>query len=111
MVMEQVLEQKSDLKIAGLEDLQLRNFLLVSIFPAIAVTLLLTTSSELLHIIFGAVADAYLQVSTFVAATFLVIYGAERFLKIDATAALKRDTMWQVPIAAALVHCPVVAVQ
>ena len=106
MVMEQVLEQKSDLKIAGLEDLQLRNFLLVSIFPAIAVTLLLTTSSELLHIIFGAVADAYLQVSTFVAATFLVIYGAERFLKIDATAALKRDTMWQVPIAAALGALP-----
>jgi hypothetical protein len=60
----------------------------------------------LADIIFGSVADAYIQVSTFVAATFLMIYGAEKFLKIDAVAALRRDTSWQVPIAAALGAMP-----
>ena len=56
--------------------------------------------------IFGSVADAYIQVSTFVAGTFLLIYGTERFLKIDAVGALQRDTSWQVPMAAALGAMP-----
>ena len=65
-----------------------------------------TTNSELGDIIFASVADAYIQVSTFVAGTFLIFYGIEKFLKIDATAALRRDTIWQVPVAAALGALP-----
>ena len=64
--------------------------------------LFLTSENELVNIIFGSVADAYLQVTTFVAGTFLLIYGAERFLKVDAVAALRRNTALQVPMAAAL---------
>ena len=39
----------------------------------IAAVLMLTADNELLDIIFASIADAYLQVSTFVAATFLII--------------------------------------
>ena len=64
-------------------------------FTLVAVTaaagLYLTSEHELVEIIFAAVADAYIQVSTFVAGTFLLIYGAEKFLKVDAVAALRRD--------------------
>jgi hypothetical protein len=75
--------------------------------PALlAAVLMLNAESELLDIIFASIADAYLQVSTFVAATFLIIYGLERALKIDATAMLKRDTIWQVPVAAGLGALP-----
>lgn len=75
--------------------------------PALlAAGLMLNAEGELLDIIFAAIADAYLQVSTFVAATFLIIYGLERALKIDATAMLKRDTIWQVPVAAGLGALP-----
>ena len=60
-------------------------------FTLVAVTaaagLYLTSEHELVEIIFTAVADAYIQVSTFVAGTFLLIYGAEKFLNIDAVAA------------------------
>ena len=80
---------------------------LAIIAPAIlAGLLMLGAESELLDIIFTSIADAYLQVSTFVAATFLIIYGIERTLKIDATAMLKRDTIWQVPVAAGLGALP-----
>ena len=65
------------------------------LFTLVAVTaaagLYLTSEHELVEIIFAAVADAYIQVSTFVAGTFLLIYGAEKFLKVDAVAALRRD--------------------
>ena len=77
------------------------------ITPAVlAALLMLGAESELLDIIFTSIADAYLQVSTFVAATFLIIYGIERTLNIDATAMLKRDTIWQVPVAAGLGALP-----
>ncbi|MEC7559365.1 MAG: putative manganese transporter [Pseudomonadota bacterium] len=77
------------------------------IAPAVlAALLMLGAEGELLDIIFTSIADAYLQVSTFVAATFLIIYGIERTLNIDATAMLKRDTIWQVPVAAGLGALP-----
>ena len=72
----------------------------------LAAVLMLTAESELLDIIFTSIADAYLQVSTFVAATFLIIYGLERAMNIDATAMLRRDTIWQVPVAAGLGALP-----
>ena len=80
---------------------------LVLLLPAfIAGLAMATTNSELGDIIFVSVADAYIQVSAFVAGTFLIFYGIEKFLKIDATAALRRDTIWQVPVAAALGALP-----
>ena len=59
--------------------------LLPAILAGFAMT---TTNSEFGDIIFAAIADAYIQVSTFVAGTFFIFYGIEKFLKIDATAAL-----------------------
>jgi len=80
---------------------------LALLLPALVAGLAMaTTNSELGDIIFASVADAYIQVSTFVAGTFLIFYGIEKFLKIDATAALRRDTIWQVPVAAALGALP-----
>ena len=105
-MMNHSITSKSGSKTAGLAKLPHRNNLMVVIFLVVVVALMLTSSGELLDIVFGAIADAYLQVSTFVAATFLIIYGAEKFLKIDAAAALQKDTMWQVPIAAALGALP-----
>ena len=88
----------------GIEDLTTLFFATVVVVAAAG--LFLTSEHELVEIIFGSVADAYLQVTTFVAGTFLLIYGAERFLKVDAVAALRRDTAWQVPMAAALGAMP-----
>lgn len=80
---------------------------LAILLPAILAGFAMTmTNSELSDIIFTAIADAYIQVSTFVAGTFFIFYGIEKFLKIDAAAALRRDTIWQVPMAAALGALP-----
>ena len=80
---------------------------LVLLLPALLAGLaMITTDTELGDIIFTSIADAYIQVSTFVAATFLIVYGIEKFLNIDVTAALRRDTFWQVPVAAALGALP-----
>ncbi|BAU46922.1 hypothetical protein SVA_0340 [Sulfurifustis variabilis] len=51
-------------------------------------------------IVLTAVADAYLQVSVFVAATLALVYGLERGLNIDSAALLARYRYWQVPFAA-----------
>ncbi|MEC8145847.1 MAG: putative manganese transporter, partial [Pseudomonadota bacterium] len=88
----------------GIEDITTLFFAAVAVVAAAG--LFLTSEQQLVQIIFGSVADAYLQVTTFVASTFLLIYGAEKFLKFDAVAALRRDTAWQVPMAAALGAMP-----
>ena len=80
--------------------------LLLLVPVAIATYLTLTAEHELADIIFGSIADAYIQVSTFVAATFFLFYGLERVFKVDAKAMLQRDTAWQVPLAAALGALP-----
>ena len=84
----------------------LRATIAILAIPVLAAFLMLSASGELLDIIFNSIADAYLQVSTFVAATFLIIYGVEKALKVDATAMLRRDTIWQVPVAAGLGALP-----
>ena len=84
----------------------LRATIAILAIPVLAAFLMLSASGELLDIIFNSIADAYLQVSTFVAATFLIIYGIEKALKVDATAMLRRDTIWQVPVAAGLGALP-----
>lgn len=45
-------------------------------------------------------ADAYLQVASFVALTLLVFYTLERKLRVNTAELLKRHEKWQVPIAA-----------
>jgi len=77
--------------------------LLPALFAGLA---MVTTNSELGDIIFASVAEAYIQVSTFVAATLLIVFSIEKFLNVDVTAALRRDTFWQVPVAAALGALP-----
>ena len=80
---------------------------LVLLLPALFAGLaMVTTNSELGDIIFASVAEAYIQVSTFVAATLLIVFSIEKFLNVDVTAALRRDTFWQVPVAAALGALP-----
>jgi hypothetical protein len=80
---------------------------LVILLPVVIVTALLSNlSTAVSDIIFKAIADAYIQVSTFVAGTFFLFYGIEKALKIDATAALRQARGWQVPVAAALGALP-----
>jgi len=50
--------------------------------------------------------DAYVQVSTFVAATLLLFYGAERLFHFDLGLALKTSKGFQVPLAALLGATP-----
>jgi hypothetical protein len=50
--------------------------------------------------------DAYVQVSSFVAATLLLFYGAERLFNFDIGAALKKARGLQVPLAALLGATP-----
>ena len=83
----------------------LHGFMLV--LPALlAGFTMIITDTDFGEVIFTSIADAYIQVSTFVAATLLIVYGIEKFLNIDVTAALRRDTFWQVPVAAALGALP-----
>ncbi|WP_438996085.1 putative manganese transporter [Candidatus Puniceispirillum sp.] len=80
--------------------------LLICVPVFMAAIALSVWTTELADIIFASIADAYLQVSTFVAATFLIFYSIEKTLKIDATELLRRDTVWQVPAAAGLGALP-----
>ena len=52
------------------------------------------------------VADAYLEVSVFVALTLALFYGLERGAKVDLAELLQRHRAWQVPIAALLGATP-----
>lgn len=58
------------------------------------------------QVIISTIADAYLQVTTFVAATLLLFYGLERLFGINAVHMLERSGAWQVPVAAALGALP-----
>ena len=58
------------------------------------------------QVIISTIADAYLQVTTFVAATLLLFYGLERLFGISAVKMLERSGSWQVPVAAALGALP-----
>ena len=80
---------------------------LTLLLPAIVTGLVMaTTDSGLGDIIFASVADAYVQVSTFVAGTFLIFFSIEKSFKINVATTLRRDTIWQVPVAAALGALP-----
>lgn len=53
-----------------------------------------------------AIADAYLQVTVFVAATLVVLYAAEHLFRADLGAFLQRHRAWQVPAGALLGGLP-----
>ena len=76
---------------------------------ALSVTILAgfaLSNSDFADVLISTVADAYLQVTTFVAATLLLFYGIERLFGIDAIRLLSRSGFWQVPLAAALGALP-----
>lgn len=52
------------------------------------------------------IVDAYLQVSVFVAATLLLVYGAEKLFRFDIRSALRRSGIFAVPMAAGLGATP-----
>ena len=62
--------------------------------------------TELTQIVMRTIADAYLQVSAFVAGTLLLFFSAERLLKIDISAWMQRAGDLQVPTAALLGALP-----
>ena len=62
--------------------------------------------ADFAQVIISTIADAYLQVTTFVAATLLLFYGLERLFGINAVKLLSRSGRWQVPLAAALGALP-----
>ena len=68
---------------------------LLLVLPALlAGVLMTTTDTDFGGIIFNSIADAYIQVSTFVAATLLIVFSIEKFLNLDLAAALRRDRFW-----------------
>ncbi len=91
----------------GLRDPAVVFHSLLTLFPVLlAGYVMMNVESQFNDILFKAIADAYIQVSTFVAGTFFIFYGIERVLNVDAAAALRKATVWQVPIAAALGALP-----
>ncbi len=65
-----------------------------------------TADPVFFKIVISSVADAYLQVSVFVAATLLIFYILERHLRIDTASLMARYRSWQVPLAAFLGALP-----
>jgi hypothetical protein len=76
------------------------------LFLLLAVAALTMTGAEARGIMAEALADAYLQVSVFVAATLGVIYTIEARTKTDLAVVLDRYHRWQVPAAAVLGALP-----
>ncbi|MEM7652787.1 MAG: putative manganese transporter [Pseudomonadota bacterium] len=67
---------------------------------------LLVPDAGLREVVIATLADAYLAVSVFVAATLFLFYGLERRFGFDTGAILERHAAWQVPIAALLGALP-----
>lgn len=63
-------------------------------------------SPEARGLVLESLADAYVQVSAFVAATLALFYGLERLFKVDTGTLLERHARWQVPAAAFLGALP-----
>ena len=65
-----------------------------------------TASPELLDVVTTALADAYLQVTVFVAGTLIVVYSLENVFKADLGRFLQRQERLQAPMAAFLGALP-----
>ena len=68
----------------------------------LALASLLAISPDIADLVMSAMADAYLQVTVFVAATLAVFYAAEKLLKTDVGALMASSHRWQPAIAALL---------
>ena len=75
-------------------------------FAFLVIAFLLVASPELRAVTMQAMADAYLQVTVFVAGTLAVVYSLERMLKGDLGRFLSRAGPWQSAIAAFLGALP-----
>lgn len=78
----------------------------VLLFGAFILASSAVVNPEFAQVLIGTISDAYLQVTTFVAATLLIFYGIERLFGFDAIRLLSRSGKWQVPLAAALGALP-----
>lgn len=76
------------------------------LFILLLLAVLLAASTETAEIVMQAMADAYLQVTVFVAATLAVFYAGERLLKADLGAWMARSRRWQPAVAALLGALP-----
>ena len=76
------------------------------LFVALTLAIWSLTDANFAQVIISTIADAYLQVTTFVAATLLIFYGLERLFGFNAVKYLSRSGAWQVPLAAALGALP-----
>ena len=84
---------------------QLQTTVIMVVIMAVLMTSLVFTA-ELTEVILAAIADAYIQVTTFVAATLFIFYGLEKFANIDAEKILINAGRKQVVIAAFLGALP-----
>lgn len=80
---------------------RMKRLVVVLIYIALAVA-----PGELGPLTRGLMVDAYVQVASFVAATLLLFYGAERIFNFDIGEALKKAKGYQVPLAALLGTTP-----
>ena len=84
---------------------QLQTTVIMVMIMAVLMTSLSFTSA-LTEVILAAIADAYIQVTTFVAATLFIFFGLEKFANIDAEKMLMNSGRKQVVIAAFLGALP-----
>ena len=89
--------------LAVLAQVRSSRFLAALIFSLLASSVF---DTELTQIVMTTIADAYLQVSAFVAGTLLLFFSTERLLKIDISAWMQRAGHLQVPTAALLGALP-----
>jgi len=80
---------------------RMRRLLVVLIYIALAVA-----PGDLGPLTRGLMVDAYVQVASFVAATLMLFYGAERIFKFDIGDALRNAKGYQVPLASLLGATP-----
>ncbi len=86
--------------------ISLRSFLNVKVLILIGLLSLAVTSAEVARVIARSFADAYLQVTVFVAATLFLFYFIEHHFKWDVAFFFRRYRQWQVPTAAFLGMLP-----
>ena len=71
-----------------------------------AVIIILMVDPSAINVVVSAVSEAYLAVSTFVAATLLLFFAIEKLFKFDLSVVLARSGQWQVLLASALGALP-----
>jgi len=80
-------------------------FILIAVFNFTNI-LIARIENQLFDIIINSIADAYLQVSVFVAAVLLIFYGTESIFGVNLSKKLQNGGIFQVPAASALGALP-----